>query len=494
MDEPEKAVVPPESSKANVFDFIETSSTVDVEDTHSVASSGPSSHYVPSDAGSSQAPETPSSQSTLPSPPSIRRLSGSEIRAKYDKDYAASSYSVRSSSRSPDPSLLSMRHRPSVEDIPEHGEEDTATAISGSEVQPAPRPRSSSQSSTRSSRRPSERWLYQEEAMRQHMAYVQQGGQYVDPAYAAQRTQSPSPMHAEPFPYQQHMAIQHFQWPSPPPGTAYAAAAVAPPDANGNITHVDKPEAPAAPDLSKRTLLGYELMALELSDPKSSVKPIYRKFEYLNHRILLHLQDEICELEDQLRQMDEVIAQMHIDSASGEEQPSSRRGEAWNGHDFHHRRTELLGRIFLKTEQYNRAMSSYTSMSRDAASAEPGLVESYRHWVMKHKPIHEVETRYLDRQNDLILPAQVVERERPGKHVALAYLPVALMLPLLLFSLIPTLGGRLLVTLLIAGGAFLVAATTRIRMLMCSREWAVCGTVYVLLMAAIAGCIPQYST
>lgn len=244
-----------------------------------------------------------------------------------------------------------------------------------------------------------------------------------------------------------------------------------------------------APDVTQRTLAGYELMALELSDPASKVKPLYRKFEYLNHRILLHLQDELSELEEQLRHIDEVIAQMHLDASGDERYPASRRGEAWGGSDLHHRRTELLGRVFVKTEQYNRAMSAYTAMARDVAPAANGQVDIYRKWVTKHRPIHEMETRYLDRHSDLMLPAQGVEHERPGKHVALAYLPVALMLPLLLFSLIPSLGGRLLVTVLIAGGAFLVAATTRIRLLMCAREWAVCGTVYVLLMAAIAGCI-----
>ena len=55
------------------------------------------------------------------------------------------------------------------------------------------------------------------------------------------------------------------------------------------------------------TMIGYELLAHKLSELKKgskadSVVPAYRKFEQLNHRVLLHLQDEISELEEELRQ------------------------------------------------------------------------------------------------------------------------------------------------------------------------------------------------
>jgi len=75
---------------------------------------------------------------------------------------------------------------------------------------------------------------------------------------------------------------------------------------------------------------------------------------------------------------------------------------------------------------------------------------------------------------------------------AVVYLPVALMLPLLLFSIIPTLGGRLVVTALIAVGACVVAATTGIRRLLTAREWAICWATYMLIMATVAGCVPQH--
>ncbi|TKA68571.1 hypothetical protein B0A55_08898 [Friedmanniomyces simplex] len=301
------------------------------------------------------------------------------------------------------------------------------------------------------------------------------------------------------------MAMQQYQWPSPPALPPHPVAM------NGHYDVADRPPAPDAPDLTKRTLAGYEMLALELSASDSPVKPLYRKFEYLNHRILLHLQDELSELEEQLRTLDEIIAQMDPTPPERPRTPVSRRGEAYSGTEIHLQRTHLLGRIFLKTEQYNRAMTAYTGLANSAHQAPAEDVEAYRQWLDKYTPLHAVETQFLQHHpGDLIAPGgsskfthpsppageeeeTLPTRKQAAAAAALAYLPIALMLPLLLFSLIPTLAGRLAVTALIAAGAFLVAAaTTRIRSLLPLREWAVCGAAYVLVMAAVAGCVPVH--
>jgi hypothetical protein len=112
---------------------------------------------------------------------------------------------------------------------------------------------------------------------------------------------------------------------------------------------------------TKPSLTGYELLANELSAPSQSdtareknIVPMYRKFEHLNHRVLLHLQDEMCELEEELRQLDRCIAQMSPKDPSGYAYPASRRNDARYGGDLHFKRTELLGRIFQKLEQYSK--------------------------------------------------------------------------------------------------------------------------------------------
>ena len=475
----------------NVFDYMEAPSVDDDHDGHSVVSSSSSSHYEPSDGGSSQAPDTPSSRSTFPSPTTTRSQSVADLRNKYDVQYAASTGSTRSNSNSPDPSLRSLRKQPSVSDVPEDDEEEGSIAPTAPSVlNYDPQQRSSSRSS-RGSARSNERMRRQEQSVHQHMAYTHQE-HYVEPVYGQHRSFSNSSAHSDRSAYAYQMAMRQYQWPLPP---AAPMAPPAPPQTmNGHIAPQERPQAPEAPDLSQRTLTGYEELALELSTSESPIKPLYRKFEYLNHRILLHLQDELCELEEQLRTVDEIIAQMDSAVADGQKTPVSRRGEAFHGSEIHFRRTQLLGQVFVKTEQYNRAMSAYASMAEDSTAAEDGQVEAYQQWMAKHSPIHDVETRFLKRSQDLIVPGKSsTSLDRPTKHAALAYIPVALMLPLLLYSIIPTLAGRLVVTALIAVGAFIVAATTRIRLVMPAREWAVCGAAYVLLMAAIAGCIPSHA-
>ena len=147
----------------------------------------------------------------------------------------------------------------------------------------------------------------------------------------------------------------------------------------------------------------------------------------------------------------------------------------------------------MKTEQYNRAMAAYNNVAKSASAAKDEDIRAYQDWMGRHAPVHEMEARFLQAGRDLVMPGKTDDDGASSpKQAALACLPVGLVLPLLLFSLIPTLLGRLVVTALIAGGAFIVAATTRIRHLMPVREWAVCGAAFMLLMAAIAGCVPLH--
>lgn len=106
------------------------------------------------------------------------------------------------------------------------------------------------------------------------------------------------------------------------------------------------------------TMIGYELLAHKLSELKKgrkddAVVPAYRKFEQLNHRVLLHLQDEISELEEELRQLDQEIAEASPGAQTGHRHPASRRGDTQFGNDLHRQRLDVLGRVFLKLEQYS---------------------------------------------------------------------------------------------------------------------------------------------
>lgn len=114
-------------------------------------------------------------------------------------------------------------------------------------------------------------------------------------------------------------------------------------------------------DLQKKTVAGYEKLADKLSHSTDTgetvVQPLYRRFERLNHRILLHLQDELSELEEELRGLDEMIAQTTAAKAPEESAmpPASRRADARYGSEFHFRRTQVLGKIYQKLQQYSKS-------------------------------------------------------------------------------------------------------------------------------------------
>lgn len=102
---------------------------------------------------------------------------------------------------------------------------------------------------------------------------------------------------------------------------------------------------------------GYDLLASRLSSTQDQggdyVPPIYRRFGRLNHRILLQLQDEIAEMEEDLEYMDR--ADTHERTARhGHIVPASRRLDwQWRRSELCARRLDLLGKIYLKVEQYS---------------------------------------------------------------------------------------------------------------------------------------------
>lgn len=118
---------------------------------------------------------------------------------------------------------------------------------------------------------------------------------------------------------------------------------------------------------------GYALLASKLdstivpstTDPKNGDRrlvPVYRRFENVNHRILLHLQDEISQLEEELQMMDEYEAKHHAAMAEKEGserlEPGSRRLDveaAGRYSAFHARRLELVDRLAYKVNQYSKS-------------------------------------------------------------------------------------------------------------------------------------------
>ncbi|KAH7336746.1 hypothetical protein BKA66DRAFT_77710 [Pyrenochaeta sp. MPI-SDFR-AT-0127] len=257
----------------------------------------------------------------------------------------------------------------------------------------------------------------------------------------------------------------------------------------------------SGPDLSRTTVVGYELLAEKLSEPPKESKPragkivpMYRKFEHLNHRVLLHLQDEVSELEEELRYLDECIAQTSPRDEAGHAYPSSRRSDARYGNELHYRRTELLGRIFQKLGQYNQALSSFNNLLKDLDPASPEATHAYRAWIEKREPIDYVETRFLERRHDLLAVSRRTStstaRGASHHHSASVWFPLTLILPLMAFAIVPGLLGRLVVIVLIGGVELkLVTSTPELKSFMTVQEWTTAATVYFGLNVVLAALV-----
>ncbi|KAI0200670.1 hypothetical protein F4808DRAFT_460493 [Astrocystis sublimbata] len=157
------------------------------------------------------------------------------------------------------------------------------------------------------------------------------------------------------------------------------------------------------PRAEKLPLTGYELLASRLStlptDRSGTLRPIYRRFEALNHRMLLYLQDEISELEEKLHRLDTTDTQNR--RLPNGILPASRRAELMSGGEFQWHRTELLGQIGWKLDQYNRVLSSFRE-TLSLPTPTMGDVSQYRSFLANYAPIVEAESQYLDAMDDLV--------------------------------------------------------------------------------------------
>lgn len=107
---------------------------------------------------------------------------------------------------------------------------------------------------------------------------------------------------------------------------------------------------------------GYDELAAAIdSRGDAFLRPIYRKFETLNHRILLYLQDEISEMEEELRELD--LAITHEEELLGGNTHASRRAEAKLPSQLQWRRLELLNRSYTKVEQYSTSFLTLPTLS-----------------------------------------------------------------------------------------------------------------------------------
>ena len=222
---------------------------------------------------------------------------------------------------------------------------------------------------------------------------------------------------------------------------------------------------------TRRSRAGYDLLASVLSPRADAViKPIYRKFDSLNNRILMYLQDEISEMEENLRLLDDAIAQEN-ERLGG--RPVSRRAEAKAPSQLQWHRLQLLGKSFAKVEQYSkepwchtlalgsvltdcitdRALTSYSNLTKSLEPASYADTAVYRDWIAERAPIVEQESAFLQTDKDLVAitcqpskePASVGNNHSRNLETSVVIVASVLVSTIIIFKIVPHLFARLIV-------------------------------------------------
>ncbi|PWW73187.1 hypothetical protein C7212DRAFT_359866 [Tuber magnatum] len=143
------------------------------------------------------------------------------------------------------------------------------------------------------------------------------------------------------------------------------------------------------PPLSRRT--GYPHVAQTLTNHPSLA--LYRRFSTLNHLVLLHLQDEISELESILAELD--TAEYLSNAGLG---LRSRRVGSGGGT----KRIQVMGAIAWKLREYNTALKNFADVADTLGTAREDEITAYRKWLDSERPLVEAEARFLESREDLI--------------------------------------------------------------------------------------------
>ncbi|KAF7714380.1 Uncharacterized protein PECH_008745 [Penicillium ucsense] len=271
------------------------------------------------------------------------------------------------------------------------------------------------------------------------------------------------------------------------------------PEESARVQLASRPQHSDAPRVSS----GYGLIASQLTrsaaQDQAAFPPLYRRFESVNHRVLLHLQDEIAQMEEDLNTLDEYEEIHRV--ATAEQQgikppPASRRTDvqAQAYSSLHYRRMDLMAALIQKTEQYNTALSAYSKVLQTLPGASEEAITNYRSWMKSHGPIDATEARFLDQTSDLVAltPRLASSAAAAPVYMAIIIASGALLMPLLAFSMIREFPGRLVVVAVIAGAAAAVAAnySSGIEALVDSRDGWRCAAFYFGFMAFAAMFIP----
>lgn len=178
------------------------------------------------------------------------------------------------------------------------------------------------------------------------------------------------------------------------------------------------PFSPAVQDAGPGDMTGYKYLTSKLSGTLfgQPITPIYRRFEVMGHRILLQLQDELCQLEDSLNQLDSLETSSRY--VHGNLMPASSRLPEGEDHPVAKQRLEVVSEISEKLDMYctcrdhstfpvtrlTRITDQFLKIFKDAQClSRPAIneIDDYRRFL-NHAHIVDEETRFLGKTEDLL--------------------------------------------------------------------------------------------
>ncbi|KAK2873825.1 hypothetical protein FQN49_002029 [Arthroderma sp. PD_2] len=197
----------------------------------------------------------------------------------------------------------------------------------------------------------------------------------------------------------------------------------------------------------------------EWTTPTETPQHVYRKFEKLNHRVLRHLQEEIAQLEDDLLTLDDIDT-ARAGSSSSRTSPRQKqlaakyRDQIQDYSVLQNKRSDILDKVILKTDQYNRALSSFSKVIKNLPAASEDDVEAYRNFLRSPAGASsKSERRLLDHKSDLITmaPRPASALHSNPLYSTMAAIFAAILFPLLAFGAISEFFGRIVVVSFVAG-------------------------------------------
>ncbi|KAK2749335.1 hypothetical protein FQN55_003661 [Onygenales sp. PD_40] len=193
---------------------------------------------------------------------------------------------------------------------------------------------------------------------------------------------------------------------------------------------------------------------------------LYRKFESLNHRVLRHLQEDIAQMEEDLTILEEVeeVRRVTVNvKNSGRQKLLSTKhqdlqAEEWSA--LQQKKVELVEKIVLKTEQYNRALCAYREVSRKLPAAINEEIATYRKWIHENPTNAKSDLRFLANDNDLIMVGErrYTPRDSNAIYSTIVTISAAILFPLLAFGVISEFFGRIAIVAIFGGATALFAS------------------------------------